>query len=334
MNFVRNGVSRIVGFIAGIVGPVVNYARNAFFQFASLVNQAFSPAVNFVRNGVIRIVGFVADLRSRVGNLILSLSEMAFNAGVNFINRLVQGIASRIESVTAKVRQVTQSIRNLLPGSDAKEGPLSDLMASGRALFETFANGINGGPLTSILGNVLGQAGGIISNASTAFAGLSRAVNSGMSAALEIVKTKSAQIIAAIVAIATPIFNAMTTAMGRLLSAAQSGLNQAVSLMQRLGAQLVSTLLSFSDQFFDAGKRLMDRFNAGINASVSSSMALMSSAAQSSANLLPVPRPPSVSPRGWLPPPPPLPGGIGGPSGTSAPLPVAPSGLPFFFYFC
>ena len=76
------------------------------------------------------------------------------------ITRLAEGIRAAVGAVTGAVGWVVQKIRDLLPGSDAKEGPLSDLFASGRALPETFAKGI-------LSGN------GMVQGASMALAGMS-----------------------------------------------------------------------------------------------------------------------------------------------------------------
>ena len=56
------------------------------------------------------------------------------------------------------VKGALTGVRNLLPFSDAKEGPLSDITASGRALIETFARGIESAtPLGSaVSGQLLG----------------------------------------------------------------------------------------------------------------------------------------------------------------------------------
>ena len=89
-----------------------------------------------------------------------AIGDALYNAGRAVITRLAEGIRAAVGAVTGAVGWVVQKIRDLLPGSDAKEGPLSDLFASGRALPETFAKGI-------LSGN------GMVQGASMALAGMS-----------------------------------------------------------------------------------------------------------------------------------------------------------------
>ncbi len=63
-------------------------------------------------------------------------------SGAALIEAFVQGIQSMIMKPYEVVKSGLTKLRNLLPFSDAKEGPLSRLTRSGRAFVETFAEGI------------------------------------------------------------------------------------------------------------------------------------------------------------------------------------------------
>lgn len=69
-----------------------------------------------------------------------------FSSGKAIISTLASGIRSAASSVISSVTNVFKRVRNLLPFSDAKEGPLSELTKSGAAIMETLAQGASQTP--------------------------------------------------------------------------------------------------------------------------------------------------------------------------------------------
>jgi TP901 family phage tail tape measure protein len=80
-----------------------------------------------------------------------------YESGVRILETLKEGIMSAAASVKDSVTGVFQSIRDLLPFSDAKEGPLSQLTLSGSRMMTTLGEGIlNGaGALKNIFAGAL-----------------------------------------------------------------------------------------------------------------------------------------------------------------------------------
>src|SRR5690606_12024609 len=73
----------------------------------------------------------VADTVSKIGELPGKIKEKAtdfFNAGKNIVTSIADGINSAIGKVTDAIGNVTKKIRDFLPFSPAKEGPLRDIM--------------------------------------------------------------------------------------------------------------------------------------------------------------------------------------------------------------
>ena len=86
-----------------------------------------------------------ANIKSIFNNYIgwvTGRSKIFQQAGQGYINALFDGIMAGWKRLKSGVVKVMESIRDLLPGSDAKEGPLSDLTRAGKALMPTFAKGI------------------------------------------------------------------------------------------------------------------------------------------------------------------------------------------------
>ena len=65
-----------------------------------------------------------------------------YDAGAALIDTFVAGIKARIAGPMEAIKGVLTKVRNFLPFSDAKEGPLSQLTASGMAVMDTLAAGM------------------------------------------------------------------------------------------------------------------------------------------------------------------------------------------------
>ncbi len=100
----------ILGFFAGL-GPRIG----AFFQ----------QATDAVVSKVSAMVEYVKSLPDRIRAAIGNLGSLLYNAGANVIQGLIDGIGSRIGQLRDKIASAVQTIRDHLPFSPAKTGPLS-----------------------------------------------------------------------------------------------------------------------------------------------------------------------------------------------------------------
>jgi TP901 family phage tail tape measure protein len=78
-----------------------------------------------------------------------------YDAGANILNTLVEGIGSMAGAAVNKVTGVVQSIRDLLPFSPAKAGPLRDLHKV--RIIETVAESVSPDPLVAAVGGTMSQ---------------------------------------------------------------------------------------------------------------------------------------------------------------------------------
>ena len=74
--------------------------------------------------------------------MFLALPGKLVEVGGAIINTIKDGFLNSFGALKDTVVQGFQELRNLLPFSDAKKGPFSDLTQSGRALVETISKGI------------------------------------------------------------------------------------------------------------------------------------------------------------------------------------------------
>lgn len=109
-----------------------------------------------------RIIASFTGVLDALGGLFPSITAYfdgfsLYESGVKLLTTLGQGIMSVINLPGDLVRQGLQSVRDLLPFSDAKEGPLSTLTLSGQRLVETLGSGIASAAsgLAATVGDVL-----------------------------------------------------------------------------------------------------------------------------------------------------------------------------------
>ena len=105
------------------VSGVVNMASGVRERFEA-VKTAFSNGITAVKNTVTGAVSWF------------------FESGKKVISTFANGIKSAFTGAVDAVKGGLQRIRNMLPFSDAKEGPLSTLTLSGQRTMTTYAGGL------------------------------------------------------------------------------------------------------------------------------------------------------------------------------------------------
>ncbi len=119
-NLTGGRLSEIRGKFASAMGGIVQG-----------VGQKFSEAGSAFTAGLDRIKGIVSNAAS-----------WFFNSGGKIVSTFTSGIRSAFSGAVEAVRGGLQRIRNLLPFSDAREGPLSTLTLSGQRTMTTYAHGL------------------------------------------------------------------------------------------------------------------------------------------------------------------------------------------------
>jgi len=121
MDKVRSIISsiwnRIKSTVSSVVNSIKNTVSNIFNSLRSIVSSAFSRVRDAVRNGINRALDIVRNIKNKF-----------FDAGRNIVTAIADGIKGAISKVTSAISNVTQKIRNFLPFSPPKEGPLIDIM--------------------------------------------------------------------------------------------------------------------------------------------------------------------------------------------------------------
>ena len=113
-------LSEIGGKFTVAMGGFPRSAREKLLE----AQAAFSNGLNSIKNAVTGAVTWF------------------FDSGKKIVSTFANGIRSAFSGAVDAVRGGLQKIRNLLPFSDAKEGPLSTLTLSGQRTMTTYAHGL------------------------------------------------------------------------------------------------------------------------------------------------------------------------------------------------
>lgn len=130
---VRSAIDKVVSAGARVKSFVENLSSN------------FTAAVNAVRSKIDSVVSIVKGLPGRIVSALGSLASLLFDAGKNVVQGLIDGIAAKFNDLKDKVAGLVGLIRDHLPFSPAKIGPLSgsgDPTIAGAAIAGMLADGI------------------------------------------------------------------------------------------------------------------------------------------------------------------------------------------------
>lgn len=155
-------VSLVSSVWSSIVSTIRNMIQSAFNTISNVLNNirnTFSNIWNAVRNATTTaFTGVTNAIRNGIRNGLNAITNMFSNfkdAGRKVVTMIADGIRGAISSVTDAIGNVAGAIRDRLPFSPAKEGPLEDLH---RLNFGgTIADSIYGGEgdITKAMDNVL-----------------------------------------------------------------------------------------------------------------------------------------------------------------------------------
>lgn len=122
-------------FIDNLTGGKLSEIREKFSTAMSNIvqgiSQKFTDARTAFSNGL-----------NNIKNAVSGAVTWFFESGKRIVSTFANGIKSAFSSAVEAVKGGLQKIRNLLPLSDAKEGPLSTLTLSGQRTMTTYAHGL------------------------------------------------------------------------------------------------------------------------------------------------------------------------------------------------
>jgi TP901 family phage tail tape measure protein len=170
--FVQGILDKAWAFISGVVSIVWNAIKTAIFASWEAIKKIIQTAVNAVvaiMNGIKKVVdnvrgffnelkaaadggtgtliAFVKGIPGRVLAAIGNLGSLLYNKGRDLVQGLINGIRDMIGNLRNAAGDLVGAIGRFLPGSPAKEGPLSGqgyVLKRGQRFVDDFAAGILG----------------------------------------------------------------------------------------------------------------------------------------------------------------------------------------------
>lgn len=130
----------VVGIVALIAAIVLLYNKCEWFRNA--VNAIWANIVQGVSAGWETVKSWFTNGLEAIKNLVTGAIGWFGNSGKAVVDTFAGGIKSAFSNAVDAVKNGLQKIRNMLPFSDAKTGPLSTLTLSGQRTMTTYAEGL------------------------------------------------------------------------------------------------------------------------------------------------------------------------------------------------
>lgn len=152
------GMSSMMGTVTGIISnlslvtisilsPLPARISSIFISMKPTIAAQFQGVPQLIASKFQGLGGILSAIMSNslaaVVATIHSFGASMQSAGSKLITTFAQGVASKMAVVKSQISAQLQSVRSLLPSSDAREGPLSDLTYSGGKFVETFGKGFD-----------------------------------------------------------------------------------------------------------------------------------------------------------------------------------------------
>lgn len=138
-----NPIGLLIVAIAGLIAAGVLLYKNWDLVKAKAM-EVWNAMPQGVRDAITSIKDFLTSI---------DLSAM----GAAIMETLVTGIKAKAQAVVDSVKETFAKVREYMPFSDAKRGPLSQLTASGRAIVSTLAAGVSAAPNDAIAKQLQGK---------------------------------------------------------------------------------------------------------------------------------------------------------------------------------
>ncbi|MCM3079592.1 hypothetical protein [Brevibacillus invocatus] len=134
-NVIMTVVQGVWGVIAGIIQTAWSIITGIFSVGLNLLSGNWSGAWQ-------AMLDMLTGVEDGIVNFFGGLKNLFWDSGKAIIQTLVDGIKSMVDAPVAAIKSVLEKVREYLPFSDAKRGPLSELTYSGGAIMTTLATGV------------------------------------------------------------------------------------------------------------------------------------------------------------------------------------------------
>lgn len=159
---VRGAINNVLGVVRGII------------SVRDIVSNAFNAARNAAANAIGSLISLARGIAGHVSGAIGNLGGLLRAKGQSLVQGFINGILSKIQAIKNAASQMVSAVTRFLPGSPAKEGPLSGrgyALLRARRMMADIAKGINdqaGLPIAAMSGAVTPMVRPLVSAGSAA----------------------------------------------------------------------------------------------------------------------------------------------------------------------
>lgn len=122
---VGSGIGKVLRFFKDLPGKAFRALGRLGKGLVDIHVRAFNDARRAVSTGISRLLGLVREIPGRVRRGLGNVGTVLKDAGRRMIQGLIDGLKSMLGSVRGAASDVMQAVKDFLPGSPAKRGPLS-----------------------------------------------------------------------------------------------------------------------------------------------------------------------------------------------------------------
>jgi TP901 family phage tail tape measure protein len=137
-------------FLVGLFERAVQTVAAIFNGIRAIVDKIrnfFNELKAAAEGGTGTLIAFVKGIPGKIFDAIGNIGALLFSKGKDLVQGLIDGILSMIGKLKDAAKRLVETVGNFLPGSPAKEGPLSGkgyVLKRGHRFVEDFAAGILG----------------------------------------------------------------------------------------------------------------------------------------------------------------------------------------------
>lgn len=135
LNGMKQTYQEAGGGIKGVAAVTMNTIKESYTAGFNFLDKITGGKMTVIRD---KFVGGIQKIKDKITGAISWFKE----SGKKIITTFTDGIKSALNKPVEAVKGGLQKIRNMLPFSDAKAGPLRQLTLSGKKVMTTFAGGI------------------------------------------------------------------------------------------------------------------------------------------------------------------------------------------------
>ncbi len=134
LSWVKGNWKKILGFLTGPIGIAVLMIVKNWDKIKAgartakdFVVRMFKALASRVRSDISRVISFVKSIPGKIKSAFSGANSWLVDAGKRIIQGLINGIKRMAGKAKDAAKDVTRKIKNMLPGSPVKEGPLTVL---------------------------------------------------------------------------------------------------------------------------------------------------------------------------------------------------------------